>query len=265
MAIDRVRYDGEPVALVVAESEEAAEEGAQKIEVSYKELPAVFDPVKAVKDNSVLIHPDLGSYQKVDFLDPQPGTNIANRFKIRKGDVEKAFKEAAVVMEETVSCPQIGHGFLEPYCCISHEDPATGNLTVWTSTQSPFAVQEILAQGLGYPLHKIRVIAPPVGGGFGGKAGMTIEALCLAAAMDSDLARGWQLNLDPREVQKMIGAISSAVDDMIIKNLMPVLLVHPNVRLIVRRLIEGSLSGVFVVYYNEIASGIQIKTVGMVE
>jgi len=87
----------------------------------------------------------------------------------------------------------------------------------------------------------------------------------IMAAMDGDLARGWQLNLDPREVQKMISAISRAVDDMVIKNLMPVLLVHPNVRLIVRRLIEGSLSSVFVVSYNEIASGIQIKTVGMVE
>jgi flagellar biosynthesis protein FlhA len=85
------------------------------------------------------------------------------------------------------------------------------------------------------------------------------------ASMDGDLARGWQLNLDPREVQKMIAAISRAVDDMLIKSLMPVLLVHPNVRLIVRRLIEGSLSSVFVVSYNEIASGIQIKTVGMVE
>jgi len=87
----------------------------------------------------------------------------------------------------------------------------------------------------------------------------------IMAAMDGDLARGWQLNLDPREVQKMISAISTAVDDMIIKNLTPVLLVHPNVRLIVRRLIEGSLSSIFVVSYNEIAGGIQIKTVGMVE
>ena len=87
----------------------------------------------------------------------------------------------------------------------------------------------------------------------------------IMAAMDGDLARGWQLNLDPREVQKMISAISGAIDNMLIKNLTPVLLVHPNVRLIVRRLIEGSLSSVFVISYNEIASGIQIKTVGMVE
>lgn len=87
----------------------------------------------------------------------------------------------------------------------------------------------------------------------------------IMASMDGDLARGWQLNMDPREVQKMIAAISRAVDEMLVKNQTPVLLVHPNVRLIVRRLIEGSIANVFVVSYNEIAHGVQIKTVGMVE
>ncbi|MDR2179434.1 MAG: flagellar biosynthesis protein FlhA [Synergistaceae bacterium] len=87
----------------------------------------------------------------------------------------------------------------------------------------------------------------------------------IMAAMDGDLAKGWQLNLDPREVQKMIAAISRAADDMVIKNMVPVLLVHPNVRLVVRRLIEGSIANIFVISYNEIAHGIQIKTVGMVE
>ena len=87
----------------------------------------------------------------------------------------------------------------------------------------------------------------------------------IMGSMDGDLARGWQLNMDPREVQKMIAAISRAVDEMLVKNQTPVLLVHPNVRLIVRRLIEGSIANVFVVSYNEIAHGVQIKTVGMVE
>lgn len=87
----------------------------------------------------------------------------------------------------------------------------------------------------------------------------------IMAGCDGDLTRGWQLNMDPREVQKMIAAISRAADDMAAKNLTPVLLVHPDVRLIVRRLIEGSISNVFVVSYNEIVRGIQIKTVGMVE
>lgn len=187
LATTHVRYVGDPVALVVAESEEIAEEAVYKVKATYKELPAVFDPVQAAHDNSVLVHPNLGTYEKVDYLDPQPGTNIGNWFKIRRGDVARAFDEAAAVVEEIVSCPQIAHGFLEPYCCICQEDPATGNLDIWTSAQSAFAVRDILAKGLDYPLYKIRVIAPPIGGGFGGKAGMTIEALCLAAAMHEDI------------------------------------------------------------------------------
>ncbi|MBQ7155350.1 MAG: flagellar biosynthesis protein FlhA [Synergistaceae bacterium] len=87
----------------------------------------------------------------------------------------------------------------------------------------------------------------------------------ITAGVDGDLARGWQLNLDPREVQKMIAAISRAMEEMIAKGLPPVLLVHPDVRLIVRRLIEGSIANIFVVSYNEITRGVQIKTVGMVE
>ena len=83
--------------------------------------------------------------------------------------------------------------------------------------------------------------------------------------VDGDLTRGWQLNLDPREVQKMINAISKAMEEMVVKGLPPVLLVHPDVRLIVRRLIEGSISNIFVVSYNEIVRGVQIKTAGMVE
>ena len=87
----------------------------------------------------------------------------------------------------------------------------------------------------------------------------------IMAGVDGDLTRGWQLNLDPREVQRMISAISRAMDEMIVKNLPPVLLVHPDVRLIVRRLIEGSITNIFVVSYNEIVRGVQVKTVGMVE
>ena len=87
----------------------------------------------------------------------------------------------------------------------------------------------------------------------------------IMASMDGDLARGWQLNMDPREVQKMVAAISRVVDEMLVKNQIPVLLVHPDVRLIVRRLIEGSIANVFVVSYNEIVHGVQIKTMGMVE
>lgn len=187
MAIKKVRYIGEPVALVVAESEEAAEEGALKVSVKYKELEAVFDPVKAATDNSVLVHPELGSYEHVDFITPQPGTNIANWFRVRRGDIDKAFKEADYIFEEAVTYPQIAHGFLEPHCCVCVQDPVSQEITIWTAGQSVFTTRDIIADALGLPLSKIRVIAPPIGGGFGGKAGMTIEALCLAAATHPNL------------------------------------------------------------------------------
>ena len=199
LAIGKVRYVGEPIALVVAESEEAAEEGMLKVTARYKELTPVFDPIKAATDNSVQVHPDLETYDHVPFITPFPGTNIGNWFRIRRGDVDKAFAEAEHVIEEAVNCPQIAHGFLEPHCCVCKEDPATGCLTLWASAQSAFALREIVAKGLNYPLNKIRVIAPPIGGGFGGKAGMTVESLCLAGAMDPDI-RGRPVKLYiPRE------------------------------------------------------------------
>lgn len=182
IAVDQARYIGEPVALVVAQSEEIAEQAVKLVKVKYKTMPAVLDPVKAATDPSILVHPDLGTYEKVAFLNPQPGTNLGNWFKIRRGDVESAFAEADFIVEEEVRCPQIAHGFLETHCCISQQDLATGEITVWTSAQSAFAVREILADGMKMDLNKIRVIAPPIGGGFGGKAGMTIEALCLSAS-----------------------------------------------------------------------------------
>jgi carbon-monoxide dehydrogenase large subunit len=184
IAIDRVRYVGEPVALVVATSESIADRAAELIHVDYQELPAVFDMEKAANDTSILVHPDLEHYERVSFINPQPGTNIGNWFKIRRGDIEEAFAKSDYIVEERMECPQIAHGFLETHCCVAKQDMGTGDITVWSSAQSVFAVREILAEGLGIDNNRIRVIAPPIGGGFGGKAGMTIEALCLSAAMN---------------------------------------------------------------------------------
>jgi CO/xanthine dehydrogenase Mo-binding subunit len=187
MAVEKVRYLGEPVALVVAESEDAAEEGAHKTKIEYEEEEAVFDPVEAMKEGSPLVHPDLENYERVSFVTPEPGTNIAQHFKIRRGDIEKGFEEADHVLEEFFSCPQVAHAFLETHNCICHQDPVSKEITVWTAAQSAFTVREIIAKTLGLPLHKVRVITPPIGGGFGGKAGVTIEGLCLMAALDPDI------------------------------------------------------------------------------
>jgi len=187
MAVEKVRYIGEPVALVVAESEDAAEEGALKVKVEYEEETPVFDAAEAMKENAPLVHPDLGSYEHVSFVTPVPRTNIAQHFKIRRGDIEKGFEEADQVLEESFSCPQIAHAFLEPHACICLQDPVSQEVTIWSTAQSAFTLRELVAKGLELPLHKVRVIAPPIGGGFGGKAGITVEPLCLAAALDPDI------------------------------------------------------------------------------
>ena len=87
----------------------------------------------------------------------------------------------------------------------------------------------------------------------------------ISESIDGDLAHGWQLNMDPRDMQKLIKSVTKACDDMAVQGIVPILLVHPNVRLIVRRLLEGAISNIFVISYNEISSGAKIKTVGMVE
>ena len=87
----------------------------------------------------------------------------------------------------------------------------------------------------------------------------------ITESIDGDLARGWQLNMDPRDMQKLIKSVTKACDDMAVQGIVPILLVHPNVRLIVRRLLEGTISNIFVISYNEISSNAKIKTVGMVE
>jgi CO/xanthine dehydrogenase Mo-binding subunit len=94
MAVDKVRFWGEPVALVAAVTEKAAAEAVELIEVEYEELPGVFDPFEALKPEAPVIHEDLGSYEVVPIFYPKPGTNVANHFKLRKGDTEKGFAEA---------------------------------------------------------------------------------------------------------------------------------------------------------------------------
>jgi len=180
-ARDRVRYIGEPVAAVAAVSEEIAEEALELIEVEYELLPPVFDPEQAILPEAPLLHPELGSYEVANFIFPQPGTNISNYFKIRKGDVDSTWDKCAAVVERTYRIPHIQHVPIETHIAIAQMDH-TGQITLWASSQSPFAVRALIAKCLGIPLGKLRVIAPYVGGGFGCKAGVTMEAIPVAIA-----------------------------------------------------------------------------------
>jgi CO/xanthine dehydrogenase Mo-binding subunit len=180
-AIDKVRYFGEPVAGVAAETEEIAEKACSMVKVEYEPLPGIFDPEDAMKPDAPILHEKLGEYQVAPFIFPEPGTNISNHFKVRKGNVEEAFKQCKVIIEDEYYVPHIQHTPLEPHCCVAKKDGA-GSFTFWTSSQSPFAQRNLVAQCLNIPYNRLRVIVPYVGGGFGSKAGVSMEACAFPLA-----------------------------------------------------------------------------------
>ncbi len=154
---DRVRYWGEGVAAVAAISEEIADEALDLIEVEYEALPAVFTPEEAMKPGAPQIH-DVG-----------PGGNLVlNPVHVERGDVEKGFAEADFILEGEYSGGRPVPGYMEPNVCLADWD-GSGKLTFWTSTQSSFMVRGILAEVLGLPRTKVRVLVDHMGGGFGAK------------------------------------------------------------------------------------------------
>ncbi len=178
---DRVRYVGDPVAGVAAISEEVAEKALDLIDVEYEVLEPVLDPEFGASPQAPRIHPDLGSYAVVSFIMPAPGTNISNHFKLRKGDVDAAWESCTAIIQRTYRIPHIQHVPLEPHITVAKQDE-TGEITLWASSQSPFAQRNLIAQALGLTQSQIRVVSPFVGGGFGGKAGVSMEALAVVLA-----------------------------------------------------------------------------------
>ncbi|HSR33949.1 MAG TPA: xanthine dehydrogenase family protein molybdopterin-binding subunit, partial [Anaerolineae bacterium] len=180
-ARDRVRMVGEPVAGVVAISEEIAEEATHLIEVEYEELEAVFDPFEGAQPGAPLLHPDLAEYEVANFIFPQPGTNISEHFKLRRGDVEAAWSQCTAVVEGEFRLPQIQHVPIEPHVAVGLWD-LSDQVTLWTCSQSPFAQRDLIAQSLDIPHGNLRVVSPYVGGGFGGKAGISMEVCAVVMA-----------------------------------------------------------------------------------
>ncbi len=182
---DRVRFIGEQVAAVIARDAKTAKRAAKLVKVVYEELEPVLDLAQALKDDAVLVHPDLGKYSRCPWFFPQAGTNIAHWRKTRKGDVDKGFAEADVILEDTYTVPRYSHCAIEPHIVVGLYD-LSGRLTLWSASQSPYTQRHVLAQALG-PLglthQNIRVVTPYVGGGFGGKAGVSMEIIGAALAM----------------------------------------------------------------------------------
>ncbi|RME72795.1 MAG: xanthine dehydrogenase [Chloroflexi bacterium] len=166
---NKVRYVGDRVAAVAADTPEIAEEAIKRIKVTYEVLPAVFDENEAIKDGAPIIHdePDLtGAY------DPQH--NISHYIEAEVGSVEQGFEESDYVFEHRYYVHQVQQAPIEPHIAISYWD-ADERLVIRTSTQVPFHVRRMVAPLLGLPVKRIRVIKPRIGGGFGAKQEMLIE------------------------------------------------------------------------------------------
>jgi carbon-monoxide dehydrogenase large subunit len=127
------------------------------------------------------LHPDLGAYEVANFIFPEPGSNISEHFKLRKGDVASAWPQCAAIVEGTFRLPQIQHVPIEPHVAVSLWEPSD-EVTLWTCSQSPFAQRDLIAQSLGIPHGNLRVVSPYVGGGFGGKAGVSMEVYAVVLA-----------------------------------------------------------------------------------
>lgn len=176
MASGKVRYWGEPVAAVLAKDLRTAREAAELVEVDYEELPAVTDPKEALKEGSPLVHEKLHEYHKYPEIRPIPNSNVANIFRLRKGDVETVLNNSDIIVKDTFTEAMINHAYMEPMSVIAWWTP-DGTLEIWTSAQSPFAVRNLISKTLEIPESKIVVHVPYVGGGFGGKAGLHLELL----------------------------------------------------------------------------------------
>jgi len=183
LAIDKVHYVGEPVAVVLAADPHVAEEAAQLIVAEYEELPAIFDEVEAA-DNKTLVHEELkpaGTFADLKHLKGRKGTNIALDFKLRRGDVDKAFAEAAHVFEHTFHTQKVLHLALEPFVSIA--DWNERGVTIYTASQGPSFVRTEIARLLGWPENRVRIKVPYLGGGFGSKLYIKMEALATALSM----------------------------------------------------------------------------------
>ncbi len=217
MLADRARFIGDVVAAVAAPTRKQARAAATLIDVDYEERPAVFDPVEAVADGAPLVHDQHAiSDNDAAYFDlrPQAHTNICHRFRIRTGDVAEGFAQADVIVEETFRTPSAQHAPMEPHATLARWTPE-GRLEVWTGTQTPFNVRMDLAAIFGIEEARVRIVSPPMGGSFGAKTFVRLEAVVAALARKAGrpvkavLERGeeWQtLNRHPAVVTVRIGA-----------------------------------------------------------
>jgi CO/xanthine dehydrogenase Mo-binding subunit len=183
LALDKVRHVGEPVAVVLASDPHIAEEAAHLIVAEYDELPAVYDEVEAMSSKAI-VHEELrpaGTFPDLKHLKGKKHTNIALDFRLRRGDVPGALKKADRVFEHRFRTQQVMHTPLEPL--VSVAESTESSLTIHTASQSPSFVRIEVARLLGWPENRVRVRVPFLGGGFGAKLYIKLEALVAALSL----------------------------------------------------------------------------------
>jgi len=169
LAKDKVLFAGDGIAVVAAETQEAASEAIKLIEVEYQELPGIFDPEEAARDDAPLIHSELKNNQVI-------------HHRLQKGDIERGFKEAEVILEREYSTQFTEHGYLEPEVVVAVPHKQHSLITIYGSIQNPFACRNTVARVLRVPLNKVRIIQNHLGGSFGGKDEV-ISSLAARAAI----------------------------------------------------------------------------------
>src|SRR2546430_7815832 len=179
LADDETRYTGQPVAAVLAETEAAAVDGADRLAaaVEYEVLPAVLTPAEAMRDGAPLVveHVEEDN-EAAAHATVSAGTvketlprNVASRYHFTRGDIAQGVREADVLIERTYTTGRLHQAYMEPHATIAAPDPGTETGTVYTSTQGQFYVRSETADALGIPQHQVRVVPMTVGGGFGGE------------------------------------------------------------------------------------------------
>ena len=180
LAQDRVRFMGERIAAVAADSIEEAEHALDLIQVDYEELPAVFDPIAAVQEGAPIVHPGVASYKGL----PAPLEHPTNRFVhdvFTRGDIGVGFSQSDLVVENTFTVPRVHQSFIEPHCCVVWIDEKQ-RVQMWSPNKVPHGLKDSMAQAFGIPKEKIRVNPVSIGGDFGGKGAPIDEPICYLLA-----------------------------------------------------------------------------------
>ena len=180
IAKHKVRYVGEPVAVVAAENEASARDAARLIEVDYEDLPAVLTPQDGLKADAPIIHEDLQNYIKV--FEAICGGNVASETELAEGDVDAAWADCDLIVEETYETAAQAHIAIEPCGALAEVAP-DGRITLWSANQSVFRVQANVCESLQIPMARLRCLTPRIGAGFGNKMEAHVQPIVVQLAI----------------------------------------------------------------------------------